>query len=521
MTRLVAYLNALDGWRKRSALVLLGALAALALPPFHVLPVLALSFPALLLLLIRAPRRWAAFATGWWFGFGYFVAGLYWISNALLLDPWRFGWFIPFSLFGLSGLLAVFTGLATFLAWFTARTGLRAALALAASWALLEWVRGLIMTGFPWNPIASVWVPVGPVLQALAWMGPFGLGFLTVLAACSLALLWTDVPQRRLKALAPLVPLVLLALAGAWRLGGAETQMTDGVRLRLVQPNTSQALKWKTDLRFQHLLRQIEMSLSPTGPAPTHVIWAETAVPYIIDHDVQARLALAKAAPPGGLVITGAVRTSAPGVEPYQVWNSMEAVDESGRIRGVFDKFHLVPFGEYVPLKHLLPLPKITAGSTDFSPGPGPRTVELPGLPPVGPLICYEVIFPHAVTDPANRPAWLLNLTNDGWYGFSTGPFQHFAQARMRAVEEGLPLVRVANTGISGVVDPWGRVTARLGLGETGILDADLPKPLNSRTLYTDIGDGPVVLVLLLLSIGLKFMICHKYFSRLRYPGSG
>ncbi|MBF0166383.1 MAG: apolipoprotein N-acyltransferase [Alphaproteobacteria bacterium] len=511
----------LSGWKKRGALVLLGGLAVLALPPFHALPVLILSFSCLLRLLQGSANRWSAFAVGWWFGFGFFLFGLYWISNALLLDPLRFGWLIPFSLFGLSGVLAIFTGLATFLAWFVARRRLASALALAASWVLLEWIRGLVFTGFPWNLIASVWVGVLPVAQSLAWIGPFGLGFLTVLAASALSLVWTETPNARIKALAPLGLLALLALGGAWRLQGAEAGMVEGVRLRLVQPNISQALKWKSDLRFQHLLRLIEMSRSETGVPPTHVIWAETAVPYLLDHDVQARLAVAKAAPTGGLVITGAVRSSLPDAQPYQVWNSLEAVDDAGRIRGYFDKFHLVPFGEYVPLKALLPLPKITQGGTDFSPGPGPRTIQLPGLPPVGPLICYEVIFPQAVTDSKNRPEWLLNLTNDGWYGMSTGPYQHFASARMRAIEEGLPLVRVANSGISGIIDPWGRVTASLGLSESGIVDADLPKALTARTIYTVLGEGPFVIIWLMLLTFLKFMVSHKMFSRFCCSGSG
>jgi apolipoprotein N-acyltransferase len=286
--------------------------------------------------------------------------------------------------------------------------------------------------------------------------------------------------------------------------------MVDDVRLRLVQPNIPQALKWKQDLRYSHLLKLIELSRAEGQRPPTHVIWAETAVPYLLDRDPQARLAVAKAAPPGGLVITGAVRTSPEGERPYQVWNSLMALDEDGVIRAVFDKFHLVPFGEYMPMKSFLPLKKITEGSTDFSPGPGPLTIDLKGLPPVGPLICYEVIFPHEVTDPGLRPAWLLNLTNDSWYGYSTGPFQHFAAARMRAVEEGLPLVRVANGGISGIVGPYGEVVASLALDTDGIVDGPLPKPLSNPTLYSKLGNGPWAVTLIILLIVLKFMISHK-----------
>ncbi|MBF0268235.1 MAG: apolipoprotein N-acyltransferase [Alphaproteobacteria bacterium] len=518
MTPFLAKLEALSGWRRRGFLAALGGFAALALPPIYFLPVLGLSFAGLALLLSGAASRKSAFATGWWFGLGFFTAGLYWISNALLVDAARFAWFIPFSLFGLSGVLAIFCGLATLLSWRICRKGVGGALALAAAWVLLEWLRSFVFTGFPWNLIASIWVPVLPVLQSEAWIGPYGLGFLTLWAAIVWPLIFRDRSARhRLLAGLPFLILLLLGMGGLMRLQGGDIVMTDDVRLRLVQPNIPQTLKWKNELRFAHLLKLIEMSQVASDEPPTHVIWAETAVPYILDHDVQARLAVAKAVPANGLVITGAVRTTEPGLEPYQIWNSLLAIDESGLIRGVFDKFHLVPFGEYMPLKSILPLKKITEGATDFSPGPGPLTIALPGLPPVGPLICYEVIFPHAVAEPGKRPDWLLNLTNDSWYGISTGPHQHFATARMRAVEEGLPLVRVANSGISGVIDPYGRVVAELGLGQEGILDSRLPKPLNEATIYARTGDVPSIGVLILLLIVLKFMVCHTGFSSIRY----
>ncbi|MDK9721859.1 MAG: apolipoprotein N-acyltransferase [Rhodospirillales bacterium] len=521
MNKLVQPLLRLTGWPRRAALAGLGALAALALPPLYVLPALLPAFAGFLLVLNKTGCRKGAFAAGWWFGFGFFTLGLYWISNALLIDAARFIWFIPFSLFGLSALLGVFTGLAALLSWHVCRQGFGAALSLSACWSLHEWLRSFVMTGFPWNPIASVWTVSDELLQADAWLGPYGLGFLTVLGASGWILFWTEKAKFRLAAFLPLLLLALLGVAGMVRLQDAKDEMVDNVRLRLVQPNIEQSLKWKQELRFSHLVKLIEMSLSEAGLAPTHVIWAETAVPYLLDSDVQARLAVAKAAPENGLVITGAVRTSTEQDRPFQIWNSLQALDRNGAIRGVFDKFHLVPFGEYMPLKNILPLKKITEGSTDFSPGPGPLTIDLPGLPPVGPLICYEVIFPGAVADPARRPGWLLNLTNDSWYGYSTGPFQHFAQTRMRAVEEGLPLVRVANSGISGIIDAYGRVRAKLELNRVGILDSPLPKPLSEPPLYAALGDGPCIAALVILLIVLKFMLCHTRFSTVQQRGSG
>jgi apolipoprotein N-acyltransferase len=208
-------------------------------------------------------------------------------------------------------------------------------------------------------------------------------------------------------------------------------------------------------------------------------------------------MAVAAAAPERGLLITGVLRTDSPNGDWKEIWNSMAVLDRSGQIVGSYDKFHLVPFGEYVPLHRFLPfISKFTPGIADFSAGPGPRTLRLPGLPPVGPLICYEAIFPGQVVDRSDRPQWLLNITNDGWYGISAGPYQHFVSARLRAVEEGLPVVRAANTGISGVVDPYGRVLAQTQLGEAMALDVDLPQPLQELTPYARWGDAATAVLL-------------------------
>jgi apolipoprotein N-acyltransferase len=282
--------------------------------------------------------------------------------------------------------------------------------------------------------------------------------------------------------------------------------MAPGVRLRLVQANIDQRLKWNPGERAANFGKYLSMTKGPGFDEVTHVIWPETAIPYVVARDAEARAAIAAVVPPKGLLIAGAIRTTlAAGVKPFQVWNSAHAIDQSARIVGTYDKFHLVPFGEYMPLRGILPLQKITPGAVDFSAGPGPRTLALPGLPPVGLLICYEVIFPGNVLDRGNRPRWLLNLTNDAWFGESTGPYQHFAAARLRAVEEGLALVRSANTGISAVIDPYGRVIARLGLGVEGVLDSPLPLPLEGLTPYARFGDW-IFLGLLAIAVGLALI---------------
>ncbi|HER26075.1 MAG TPA: apolipoprotein N-acyltransferase [Rhodospirillales bacterium] len=305
-------------------------------------------------------------------------------------------------------------------------------------------------------------------------------------------------------------------LAGLWgiglaRLGAAPAlgqNTVPGVVLRLVQPNIAQQDKWKPGLRVGNLKDQIAMSMAPApGPSPTHVIWSETAATYYLSADYPVRRAIAQAVPKGGLILTGAPRITTAGEKPLKIWNSLYALDDRGDIVGTYDKSHLVPFGEYMPLRNITGLDKIVGKGTDFSPGPGVRTLRLPGLPPVSPLICYEVIFPGNVVDPEDRPEWMLNITNDAWYGTSTGPYQHFDAARFRAVEQGLPLVRVANTGISGVIDSYGRVVKQLNLGQKGSLDSALPKALTA-TVFSRYGN--VLALLLMVATGVLGMVMGR-----------
>lgn len=499
-----ARLAALTGWRRFGAAALAGALAVLALPPIHAVPALFVALPVLLWLLDGVRSRRGAFVVGWAFGLGFFMAGLYWIANALLIDAARFGWLIPFAVGGLSAVLAVYIGLVTLLVhWLDPRRGWPRVLVFAAAWALMEMVRGWVLTGFPWNPLGTVWMPFDGIVQIAAWVGVFGLSLFTAKVAAMPAMLGWERGAWRAP-VAALAGLVLVGIAGTMRVPSGEGDVVDGVRLRLVQPNIPQSLKWSPELRVQNLRRYIEMSRLPAadGQAPTHVIWGETALPFALDgtqdpvRDVVAQ-ALEGLEADDPAVLTGAVRITPQSEEPYQVWNSFVAIDAAGTLRATYDKSHLVPFGEYVPLRGILPIDKITPGSTDFSAGPGPSTVNLPGLPPVSPLICYEVIFPGAVADRSNRPAWMLNVTNDGWYGVSTGPYQHLATSRLRAVEEGLPLVRVANTGVSAIIDPYGRVLTRIGLDEAGVADGPLPAAL-PPTLFARAGNlAPLGLVVL------------------------
>jgi apolipoprotein N-acyltransferase len=307
---------------------------------------------------------------------------------------------------------------------------------------------------------------------------------------------WLE-PQERARwqplAAAGLI-LVVIWAGGALRLADAVAEPVAAVHLRLVQANIAQEDKWQPEGRGRAFERHLALSMADARPV-SHIIWPESAASYPLDQDEVARGMVAKVVPPGGLLLTGGERFDL-SAKPPRAWNTLFVIDHAGAVVAHYDKRDLVPFGEFLPLRDVLSrvgLAKLTHGSIDFQAGPGRQTITLPGLPPVSPLICYEAIFPGSVVDPDVRPDWLLNITNDAWFGRSSGPYQHLAMARLRAIEEGLPLVRSANSGISAVVDPWGRVQARLGLGETGVLDATLPQPTPQATIFARAG---VVIVL-------------------------
>ncbi|MGF1641215.1 MAG: apolipoprotein N-acyltransferase [Rhodospirillales bacterium] len=506
--RLHAATVAVSGWRRVLVAVALGVLAVSALPPVHLWPALVPAFVGLLWL-CEGRRGWrGAMLTGWLFGFGYFTAGLYWIANALLTKPEQFGWLAPVAVLGLAALQAIFPAAAAALTHRVAAGGVARVLVFAAAWTGFEWVRSWAFSGFPWNLIGTVWTFSDTMVQISAFVGTYGLGLITVAAAAMPAVLADPAagPRRRWAA----VGCGFAALAAVWTAGlvrldgAAAVETVPGVQLRLVQPSIPQRQKWQRELLDRHLARHLELGATAgvSAPAPTHVIWGETAAPLFLAGDAQRRAIIAEFTPRDGLTITGTLRGTPPG-EPFRVWNSLQAVDADGAVVATYDKSHLVPFGEYVPFRSVLGIDKVTAGTTDFSRGPGTTTLRLPGLPPVAPLICYEVIFPARVVDRGDRPEWMLNLTNDAWYGRSSGPYQHFAAARMRAVEEGLPLVRVANNGVSAIVDPYGRVVGRLGLDVEGVVDGPLPRPLAQPTVYARTGNGPILAVVLaMLALG-------------------
>lgn len=514
-------LRALTGWPRVLTALALGGVSALALPPFHLFPVLWIALPCLIWLLegIDTGTRpfFRALFVGFWFGFGQYFVGLHWIIEPMLVDPARTAWMIPFAWPGLSAILTVFTAFVC-----AAQSGgkfgtdiIPRVLAFAGLWTLFEMLRGTLFTGFPWNLTGYIWAGHAaglPVLQTSAALGIFGLGAVTVLAAAIPAVLGArDMPLVRRGVIALAVALFLpglLWVGGSLRISGSDGAVVEDVRLRVVQANIAQRDKWRPELRRQHLEKYIALSRSPAATMPTHVIWPETAVPFLLANDVAARTAVARAVPPGGALITGSVRSAFVGGQ-RALFNALLVIDDKADVLSVYDKAHLVPFGEYVPFRDILPVDKVVPGQGDFTPGAGPQNLAVDGLPAFSALICYEAIFSGAVTPDLQRPAWLLNLTNDAWFGSFAGPRQHFAIATTRAVEEGLPMVRAANTGISAIVDPFGRVQARLGSNIEGIIDADLPAALDP-TLFSRWGN------LIPLNIGFALVFAGMVLRRRR-----
>ncbi|MDA0228808.1 MAG: apolipoprotein N-acyltransferase [Proteobacteria bacterium] len=506
---LANHVAALDGWRRSLLGFCLGVAAAGALPPAHVLPLLVPAFAGLLWLIAAARSPWRAALSGWWFGFGHFLAACYWVGAALLTDPDKFAWVAAPAVLGLSAGLALFPALAALAVFLSRRTGFSRLLVFAVFWTVAEWLRGHLLSGFPMNLIGTSWTISEGMIQMVAVAGVYGLSFITILAAAAPALLAehreeSDAVRNWRVPAAMILLLAAIWVGGTVRLAVQHPAALEGVKLLIVQANIPQQLKWRADARQASMEKHRRMTLAVPPGSFSHVIWPETAVPYDVSNDPRLAAWLAAAVPEDGLLFTGALRRGGePGEAPI-LWNSLHAIDAKGGLSASYDKHHLVPFGEYMPLRSIMSFAKLTHGNLDFSAGLGAQTLTVPGLPSFSPLICYEAIFPGQVTARDSRPGWLLNITNDGWFGNTAGPYQHLQAARLRAVEEGLPLVRAANTGISAVIDPLGRYVGRLALGTEGVLLAALPRALG-RTPYAMMGDLTMILVLI-ISLGIVFL---------------
>ena len=475
--------------------VIAGCVLPLAFPPFNWAWVYWLIWPLVIHLLDTAPKdrrvRHGAWI-GYGFGIGQFAVGLSWIGNAFQVNPAVFGWLEPIALIAIALGFAIFPALSCAVAMvFWQKHPSRLAV-LALAWIAAEWLRGHILTGFPWNLVGLAFVATDRSLQIDALIGPYGLSILAVLIGSAPILLFDrPLPWRSFLALASLLPIVMVY--GAWRLSRPEPP-SPGIQLRIVQPDMPEPAHHDLAFVRTEFQRLVEMTKEPG--AFDLALWPEASVFAVLDQQKEALDAIAQAIGPDRLVLTGTFRVAPEG----QFYNSIDVVNGSGTVIASYDKAHLVPFGEYLPLRQafgalgLHGLAENMPGG--MAEGPGIQTISLDHLPPFSPLVCYEILFSGEVIAPkAPRARWIANVTNDDWFGQSIGPHQHFAQARLRAVEEGVPVARAANSGISALVDAKGRVKSQLDLGTKGILDAELPAaldpPLDSR--------GPIWLVLALL----------------------
>jgi apolipoprotein N-acyltransferase len=512
------------GWRRRAIAFVSGALGALALPPFSLFALIAAPLTIAVWLIDGAEDRGsgrpligslrAAFAAGWWMGFGYFLAGLWWLGAAFLVEADKFAWALPLGVVALPAVLALFPAAGFAIARALWSPGPARVFALAFGLGVAEWARGLLFTGFPWNDFGMALGSNLALAQIASLVGLHGLTFLTIAIFAAPATLWR-VGEGRLN-LAPAgfaaLALALIAAFGAFRLAAPPTAALPGVKLRLIQPNIGQDdASFSPENRDAILRRYLDLSERATAPDRsgvrdvTHLIWPESAFPFILSRDRKALDDIAAFLSGGATLITGAARLEDDGSGPRRYFNSIEIVGRDGLSGEHYDKQHLVPFGEYVPFEGLLEKARITQFVDipgGFEPGTGRRVLRIPGLPDAMPLVCYEAIFPIEIGDifsGAERPRWLLNVTDDAWFGETPGPYQHFAQARLRAIELGAPLVRGANSGISAVLDGLGREIVAAPLGADGVLDAELPEAL-PPTWQSRLGSAGAAL------IGLAFL---------------
>ncbi len=468
-------LGNLFGWRAGLAAFLLGLLAAASLPPLTLVPVLLVSIPGLIAL-IDGARSWREAAwRGMAFGMGLYLAGLYWITEAILVRAAEFWWAVPITVPVVAAILSLFIAAAC-AAGRLAAPGWRRAAVLAGCWVLGDLARQFVLSGFPWNLLGSAWEMPGLAgdvfIQPAAWIGAHGLTLFTLLLAATPGMDWRGRSAGG-------VLLVAWAAAGFARLQVPAGAAPD-LRVVIVQgdiPETEHLASFNSqDFAEQTFEKHLSLTRAGVhdalaqGPGPLFVVWPETASLYALQTDAGARRAIAQAALPAVASLVGAPR-----FDGNRAHNSLIAVGADASVVGIYDKSHLVPYGEYSP--SYLP---VRLGDQGWSPGPGLVTLHFPklpppGLPPIGPLICYEAIFPAQVVVEQDRPALLVNITNDAWFGNSAGPRQHLQAARLRTVEEGLPMVRAANTGISAVIDAHGRIIARLGLNRAGTLVAAIP----------------------------------------------
>lgn len=533
----------LEGWPRAGLAFAAGLVAALALQPVNALPVLGLSFPVLVWLIdglaVSGRKRLAiqAFVIGWSFGFGYFLAGLWWLGAAFVIGGEQFVWLLPLGVVGLPAGLAIFMGVGVMLARGFWSAGIMRLFALAFGLGVSEWARASILTGFPWNGFGQAFTDHLLLAQGASLIGAEGLGLFAIVVFAAPATLGTGrtfAARWGMPALAALL-LAALAIFGLARLqatGGSRTDLdripiVPDIRLRIMQPNVAQEEKNRPGSASAILDRYLQLSDRATGPRHTgigdvtHLFWPEAPFPFVLDREPRALEAITARLSAGTVLVTGSIRAEeAPDQwRRFRFFNSIQVLDRNGLV-GSYDKVHLVPFGEYLPLENLLralglePFVRVIGG---FSAASERKPLDIPGLPGSIPVICFETIFPRELAASVSGSTVFVNVTNDAWFGRTAGPYQHLAQARLRSIEFGQPMVRAANSGISAVIDPYGRILASLPLDRADVIDSPLPAGL-AGTLYSQtFWYSYATVMILLAALGLLGNLRDRFFAGLQW----
>lgn len=452
----------------------------------------------------------SAFTLGYWFGFAYFACNLSWIGNALLIDAQHFGWLYPIALLSSGAFFGLFVAFPAMLCRYFKNIYAQW-LSFSAFWVVFEWIRSFIFTGFPWNLLGSVLAFSTPALQLASIIGTYGLSLLVLMQTSAISILLCERNKKNIINTASIIisTFVLIWGYGYIRLQPSELKNSETI-IRIVQPAIPQTMKWKKSELENNFKEYIKLSQQSGFEKINFVIWGETATPFALDFEPEKLKEITQAVPPHGYLLTGLVRYQYTN-HNFSPVNSMFIIDSNGKILDFYDKSHLVPFGEYIPFRQYLPswIRPVTNAIANFVPGNGPKVIKIPQHPSVGGLICYEIIFPSQIVNSKNRPEWLVNLTNDGWYGTSQGPYQHLVATQLRAVEEGISIIRAANTGISAAISPYGEILKSIPLNQKGIIDINLPKPSSIQTIYGYLGNI-LPLILCLINIMLSFFIQKK-----------
>ena len=490
---------------KKTTAFLAGAISVFSFAPHYFVICGIGAYSLLLWLLLNAKSRKELFGEAYSFGFAHFALGFSWIGNALLIEPEKFGFLYPIVIIASGAFFGLFFALpATLIP--LGRKPWQKWLFFCAAVVVFEWIRSFIFTGFPWNLTGYSLAFSDEIIQVAACGGSYLLS-LVALLIYSIGGLVYYYKQKKIALICGaivLISVVIVWVGGYWRLKNKDVKETDVV-VRIVQPSIPQNIKWDRGTAEQIFQTYLEFSSIETNIKPNLIVWGETASPFVLDEDNTHLQQAVSIIPDGSYLVSGMITYQRSG-SWYQPYNSMVVIDSKGEFLDYYHKSHLVPFGEYIPLREYLPdfIKPVANAIGTFGRGKGPKKIVLDNMPSFGGIICYEAIFPHEIVDENIRPDFLINLTNDGWYGNSAGPYQHWIATKMRAVEEGIAIIRAANNGISGMINAYGQDIKKLPLNYKGILDIKLDTPLNKRTIYSQFGNRVILtfcLILVFLSV--------------------